>query len=72
MQKQVKVKNISYSKNILYSVKKQDDFKIVFVIESFDMFVCREAGWGHIFLLGIPDFYLIKCGGGLGDLLTVN
>ena len=72
MQKQVEVKNISYFKNILYSVQKQGEFKIVFVKESFDMFVCREAGWGHNFLLGIPDFYLIKCGGGLGDLLTVN
>ena len=72
MQKQVEVKNISYFKIILYSVQKQGEFKIVFVKESFDMFVCREAAWGHIFLLGIPDFYLIKCGGGLGDLLTVN
>ena len=72
MQKQVEVKNISYFKIILYSVQKQGEFKIVFVKESFDMFLCREAGWGHNFLLGIPDFYLIKCGGGLGDLLTVN
>ena len=72
MQKQVEVKNILNFKNNLYSVQKQGEFKIVFVKESFDMFVCREAAWGHIFLLGIPDFYLIKCGGGLGDLLTVN
>ena len=49
MQKQVEVKNISYFKNILYCVQKQGEFKIVLVIESFDMFVCREAGWGHIF-----------------------
>ena len=52
MQKQVEVKNISYFKNSLYSVQKQGELKIVFVIESFDMFVCREAGWGHNFFAG--------------------
>ena len=53
MQKQVEVKNISYFKNILYSVQKQGDFKIVFVIESFDTFLCREAGWGQKFCWGL-------------------
>ena len=57
MQKQVEVKNISYFKNILYSVQKQGDFKIVFVIESFDTFVCREAGWGQNFFAG--DYRLL-------------